>query len=57
MGNRPTILKGNILISKEYIVGKIIKNQNIINKQEYIQVLDKSKLNLFEEGYKAYIFV
>lgn len=56
MGNRPTILKGNILISKEYIVGKIIKNQNIINKQEYIQVLDKNNLNLFEEGYKAYIF-
>jgi His-Xaa-Ser system radical SAM maturase HxsC len=58
MNNRPLILKGNIVIREinEYIIGKIIKNKNVINKEMYIQVLDDKNLNLFEKGYKGYIF-
>ena len=39
-----------------YIIGKIIKNKNIVDKEEYIQLLDDKNINLFEEGYKGYIF-
>ncbi len=58
MNNRPLILKGNIVIKNvdEYIIGKIIKNKNVVNKEEYIQILDDENINLFEEGYKGYIF-
>lgn len=58
MNNRPLILRGNIVIRNldEYIIGKIIKNKNVSNKEEYIQVLDDENINLFEEGYKGYIF-
>ena len=56
MENRPTILKGLIHIEKEYIIGKVIKNKNVLNKCEYIQILDNENINLFEGGYKAYIF-
>ena len=58
MNNRPLILKGNIVIRNEdkYIIGKIIKNKNVSDKEKYIQVLDDENINLFEEGYKGYIF-
>lgn len=58
MNNRSLILKGNIKVRNidEYIIGKIIKNKNVIDKENYIQVLDNSNLNLYEEGYKGYIF-
>lgn len=56
--NRSLILKGNIVIRNidEYIIGKIIKNKNIVNKENYIQILDDKNINLFQEGYKGYIF-
>ena len=58
MSNRPLILRGNINIKNMdgYIIGKIIKNKNIVDKEEYIQLLDDKNINLFEEGYKGYIF-
>ncbi len=59
MNNRPLILKGNINIKNvdEYIIGKIIKNKNVEDrKEEYIQILDNENINLFEYGYKGYIF-
>lgn len=58
MNNRPFILKGNINIKNvdQYIIGKIIKNKNIEEKENYIQVLDNNSINLFENGYKGYIF-
>lgn len=58
MNNRPLILRGNIIIRNidEYIIGKIIKNKNIVNKENYIQILDDKNINLFQEGYKGYIF-
>lgn len=58
MKNRPLILKGNINIKNtdEYIIGKIIKNKNIENKETYIQVLNIENIDLYEKGYKGYIF-
>lgn len=58
MQNRPFILKGNISIKNndEYIIGKIIKNKNVEEKQEYIQILDNQNVNQYEKGYKGYIF-
>lgn len=58
MKNRPLILKGNINIKNtdEYIIGKIIKNKNIENKKTYIQVLNSENIDLYEKGYKGYIF-
>lgn len=58
MNNRPLILKGDIIVRNidEYIIGKIIKNKNVINKEEYIQILDDENIDVFEEGYKGYIF-
>ena len=56
MKNRPLILKGNINIKNtdEYIIGKIIKNKNIENKETYIQVLNIENIDLYEKGYKGY---
>lgn len=55
--DRPFILRGNICIKNEYIISKIIKNKNVEEKREqFIQVLDNNNLDLFENGYKAYIF-
>ena len=53
MQNRPFILKGNISIKNndEYIIGKIIKNKNVEEKQEYIQILDNQNINQYEKGY------
>ena len=60
MNHRPFILKGNIYIHNkdEYIIAKVIKNKNVNEeeKSEYIQVLDNNSLELFEGGYKGYIF-
>lgn len=60
MNHRPFILKGNIYIHNkdEYIIAKVIKNKNVNEeeKSEYIQVLDNNNLELFEGGYKGYIF-
>ncbi len=58
MNNRPFILKGNINIqnSDQYIIGKIIKNKNVEEKESYIQVLDNKNINLYQKGYKGYIF-
>ena len=47
MINRPLALKGNIIIrnNDNYIIGKIIKNQNIENDpSNYIQVLDNKNI-------------
>ncbi len=58
MNNRPFILKGNINIQDpdQYIIGKIIKNKNVEEKESYIQVLDNKNINLYQKGYKGYIF-
>lgn len=58
MNKRPFILKGNIFVNNydEYIIGKIVKNNNVEDKSIYIQVLDMQHLDLFSEGYKGYIF-
>ena len=58
MNNRPFILKGNINIQNpdQYIIGKIIKNKNVEEKEKYIQVLDNKNINLYQKGYKGYIF-
>lgn len=58
MNNRPFILKGNINIQDpdQYIIGKIIKNKNVEEKGSYIQVLDNKNINLYQKGYKGYIF-
>ena len=58
MNNRPLFLKGNIqIINRDgYIIGKIIKNKNVEEKQDYIQILNDENISLFEEGYKGYIF-
>ena len=56
--NRPLILRGNIIVRNKdkYIIGKIIKNANVQDKENYIQVLDEENINLFQKGYKGYIF-
>ena len=58
MNYRPFILKGKINIKNpdKCIIGKIIKNRNIDEKQDCIQILDNQHISLFEEGYKGYIF-
>ena len=56
MENKPNVLAGTINIHYDYIVGKVIKNGNVSNKKQYIQVLTENNVDLFEEGYKAYIF-
>ena len=58
MNYRPFILKGKINIKNpdNCIIGKIIKNKNIDEKQDCIQILDNQHISLFEEGYKGYIF-
>lgn len=56
MNERPLILRGNINIKNEYIIGKVIKNQNIEEKENCIQVLSNNNIDLYEIGYKAYIF-
>lgn len=59
MINRPLALKGNIIIrnNDNYIIGKIIKNQNIENDpSNYIQVLDNKNIEKFQKGCKGYIF-
>lgn len=58
MNNRPLILKGNIILKEanDYIIGKIIKNANVAEKKDYIQVLDDKNVSLFEKGYRGYIF-
>lgn len=57
MNNRPLILKGNIILKEanDYIIGKIIKNANVAEKKDYIQVLDDKNVSLFEKGYRGYI--
>ena len=50
------LLKGTIKINIKYIIGRIIKNQNVPEKTKYIQVLDNDNIDQFEKGYKAYIF-
>lgn len=56
--HRPLILKGNIIVRNfdKYILGKVIKNDNVTDKEKYIQILDDKNLNLFQKGYKGYIF-
>ena len=58
MNSRPLYLKGNIKINNEdeYIIGKIIKNSNVEEKYNFIQVLTKDNMSFFQEGYKGYIF-
>lgn len=56
--DRPLILRGKTVIQNidKYIIGKVIKNKNIEHKEEYIQILDNSNMNLYEKGYLGYIF-
>ena len=57
MNNRPFILTGNIYLSnKEYIIGKVIKNRNVEDKEKCVQILDNDHTNLFQDGYAGYIF-
>lgn len=56
MSERPLILKGKIFLREEYIIGKVIVNKNVEDKTRYIQILDDEHIDLFEEGYRAYIF-
>ena len=43
MENKPNVLAGTINIHYDYIVGKVIKNGNVSNKKQYIQVLTENK--------------
>lgn len=56
--DRPLILRGKTVIRNidEYIIGKVIKNKNVENKKNYIQILDDANIGLFETGYLGYIF-
>lgn len=56
MNNRPFVLEGNTNINCDYIIGKIIKNKNVEDKQKYIQVLDNQNIDKYQDGYRAYIF-
>lgn len=56
MNERPLVLKGNIKLNSDYLIGKIIKNKHTEEKCNSILVLDDEHLYLYEEGYKAYIF-
>lgn len=56
MQDRPLVLRGYIHLNNEYIIGKIIKNKKVTDKENCIQVLDKDNIDLYEEGYKGYIF-
>ncbi|MBR2247941.1 MAG: His-Xaa-Ser system radical SAM maturase HxsC [Clostridia bacterium] len=55
MEKRMNILTGTIKIREEYIIGKVIKNDNAENKKDYIQVLSKDNMDKPEIGYKAYV--
>ena len=45
MNNRPFILTGNIYLSnKEYIIGKVIKNRNVEDKEKCVQILKHRRL-------------
>ena len=56
--SRPLVLKGNIVVRNvdKYIIGRVIKNSNVVDKENYIQVLDDKNIDIFEKGYKGYIF-
>lgn len=58
MNNRPFILRGKIKVNNldEYIIGKVVKNDNREMKENYIQVLDDENVEKFEYGYLGYIF-
>lgn len=59
MINRPLALKGTNIIrnNDEYIIGKIIKNENIKDDpSKYIQVLDDANIENYQRGCKGYIF-
>lgn len=58
MQDRPFILKGNIKVNNfdEYIIGSVIKNDNVDNKECFVQLLDDNNINKFKRGYKGYIF-
>lgn len=56
MNERPGILKGNINLKEECIIGKVIVNENVEDKSKFIQILDDEHIELFEKGYRAYIF-
>lgn len=56
MKDRPMLLRGDIHIEGEYIIGKVIKNMSVEDKENCIQVLDNDHLDLYEDGYRAYLF-
>ena len=56
MEDRPFILKGKICLKEECIIGKVAVNRNEDDKTRYIQILDDEHIELFEYGYRAYIF-
>lgn len=59
MENRPFILKGKICVRTQdyYIIGRVVKNNNVDEKENFIQVLDRNYRDCFEDGYLGYIFV
>ena len=46
MNNRPFILRGIVKVTNPMgcVIGRVIKNDNIEDKQMYIQVLDKENM-------------
>ena len=58
MNNRPFILRGKVKVINPMgcIIGRVIKNDNIEEKNMYIQVLDKENMEKFQDGYCGYIF-
>lgn len=56
MGDRPFMLNGKTNLLNNVIIGKIIINRRVSDKKEYIQVLDNNHFDLYESGYKAYLF-
>lgn len=58
MNDRPFILRGRVKVIDQMgcIIGKVIKNDNVENKDMYIQVLDEESMEKFSEGYCGYIF-
>lgn len=55
---RPFILRGNVKVTiGDYIIGSVVKNNNVEEKEEYIQIIDREHKNEYQEGYLGYIFV
>lgn len=56
MNNRPFTLTGKINLKDDYLICKVTVNKKRENKESFVLVLNQEHLDLFEYGYKAYIF-